>query len=141
MLFASSTASAAAQLLQDQSMRVPHIWHAFGQMWDMREAHPLFVVIPTGARSAQRRDLLLASGLYAVTTLSVLTKARFANSTLNPLYWSGFAPANAASAAFANASAPALCPSKAFSASRERHGFVPTPPNATRARAICPPFI
>jgi hypothetical protein len=31
-------------------------------MWEMREAHPplLFVVIPTGARSAQRRDLLFA---------------------------------------------------------------------------------
>jgi hypothetical protein len=40
----------------------------FWQMWEMREAHPLwfFVVIPTGAirRIAQRRDLLLASSIH-----------------------------------------------------------------------------
>src|SRR6185312_17241388 len=77
---------------------------------------------------------LVADYACSVVVWSARTSARFASSILNPLYWSGLASAIAASAAFLKTSVLADCPSSACSASFERHGFVPTPPSATRAR-------
>jgi hypothetical protein len=56
-------ASSILPPLTTGALKSPRFW----QMWEMREAHPLwfFVVIPTGTirRIAQRRDLLLASSI------------------------------------------------------------------------------
>ena len=74
------------------------------------------------------------------TTVSARTMQRFASSTLKPFSLAGCASFNAASAARRKGAASAVCPSSTCSASRERHGTVPTPPSATRARSILPPF-
>src|SRR6266550_4133521 len=75
---------------------------------------------------------------HDVTSVSARSSVRFARITLNALSFCGFAPASAASAAARNVAAFALRPTSARSASVERHGFVPTPPSATRAARMTP---
>src|SRR5882724_7895874 len=63
---------------------------------------------------------------------------RFASSILKPFSLCGLAPCSAASAAWRKIASFAALLVKATSASDDRHGFVPTPPSAIRARVILP---
>src|SRR5258706_7815702 len=66
-------------------------------------------------------------------------RQRFASSILNPFSLCGLAPRIAASAALRKLAASAVWPPSADSASGDRHGLVPTPPKAMRARVTFPP--
>ena len=63
-----------------------------------------------------------------------VSRQRLANSILNPFSLCGLASRSAASAALRKFAALAGWPTSAASASGDRHGFVPTPPRAMRAR-------
>src|SRR5260370_20604049 len=69
---------------------------------------------------------------YAVVDIvSARTMQRFASSTLKPFSLAGRASFSASSAARRKVAALTEFPFKARSASRDRHGRVPTPPRAT----------
>ena len=69
---------------------------------------------------------------------SACVRQRLASSILNLFSLCGFASRSAASAAWRKLASFAGLPVSAASASGERHGFVPTPPSAMRARVILP---
>src|SRR5262245_11288585 len=75
----------------------------------------------------------------AAAVCSACARQRFASSILNPFSLCGLAPRIAASAALRKLAASADCPTRADSASGDRHGLVPTPPSAMRARVTFPP--
>src|SRR6185369_18005673 len=77
----------------------------------------------------------------AVAVRTACVRQRLANSILNLFSLCGFALCNAASAAWRKVASFAGLPTRAASASGDRHGFVPTPPSAIRARVIPPPAI
>src|SRR6185369_1736156 len=82
-----------------------------------------------------------SSNQAAAAVRTAYVMQRFANSILNLFSLCGFAPCNAASAAWRKVASFAGLPVSAASASGERQGFVPTPPRAMRARVILPPAI
>src|SRR5882724_13563095 len=65
-------------------------------------------------------------------------RQRLANSILNLFSLCGLALRSAASAAWRKLALFAGLPASSASASGERHGFVPAPPRAMRARVILP---
>src|SRR4051794_2504844 len=75
--------------------------------------------------------------LFAAVS-SAWVRHRRASSILNPFSLRGFASRKAASAAFRKLAALAGWPASADSASGDRHGLVPTPPNAIRALVTVP---
>src|SRR6185436_7598683 len=74
----------------------------------------------------------------AVAVRNACVRQRLANSILNLFSLCGFALWSAASAAWRKLESFAGLPVSTASASGERHGFVPTPPRAMRARVIVP---
>src|SRR5207302_6690587 len=74
----------------------------------------------------------------AAAVRKACVRQRLANSILNLFSLCGLALRSAASAAWRKLASFASLPASAASASGERHGFVPTPPRAIRARVILP---
>src|SRR6476660_8705563 len=86
-------------------------------------------------------DMVAPENQLAAAVRSACVRQRLASSILNRFSLCGFASFNAASAAWRKLASFADLLISAASASGERHGFVPTPPTAIRARAILPPAI
>src|SRR5260370_3273434 len=74
----------------------------------------------------------------AAAVRKACVRQRLANSILNLFSLCGFALRSADSAAWRKLTSFDGLPISAASASGERHGFVPTPPRAIRARVILP---
>src|SRR4030095_8710825 len=70
----------------------------------------------------------------AMAVRRACVRQRLASSILKPFSLCGFALRKAASAACRKVASLAGLPVNAASASGDRHGFVPTPPRAIRAR-------
>src|SRR3569833_469901 len=116
--------------------------HGMGDLGDIgigrvgRGAGDLLVCIDPVDRAAD-------AGLHLdppATRLSARAMTRRASSTLNALSGRGSAFASASFAASANVSGVAGLPTSAVSTAGSRQGLVPTPPSATRASLIVPPW-
>jgi len=93
----------------------------------------------TATRSIRQWEQSRNRGPLPIIALRACVRQRLASSILNPFSLCGLASRRAASAALRKLVASAVCPTSAASASGERHGLVPTPPSATRARVTVPP--
>ena len=100
----------------------------------------LLLELIKGARPGAKylTDHFLSLIVFGGAAAEFLLWPRFASSTLKPFSLCGRASRRAASAASRKCSSSAVFPSKAFSASRDRQGLVPTPPKAMRMRVILP---
>src|SRR5262249_36445659 len=87
----------------------------------------LLCVLPVVFLEANHACAPCAARVRARTMLDL------ASSTLNALYWQGFAPPTASSAALRKVSGVAGAPMRAFSASAECQGLGATPPRARPA--------
>src|SRR5262249_32748239 len=84
-------------------------------------------------------DIDAPQNQLAVAIRKACVRQRLASSILNPFSLWAFALRSAASAVWRKFASFAGLPASAASASGERHGFVPTPPRAIRAREMLPP--